>query len=64
MSTGPAPVPTSSSVIRGAHLVGSIDLPDTAVLRTASDHLGDRLPRIPDGEFGERSCLHAAVSEA
>lgn len=55
MSTGPAPVPSSSPDIRGAHLVGSVNLPDAAaVLRTVSEHLGDRLRRIPDGEVGER----------
>lgn len=55
MSTGPAPVPSSSPEIRGAHLVGSVNLPDAeAVFRTVSDHLGDRLRRIPDGEVGER----------
>ncbi len=42
-------------MIRGAHLVGSVNLPDAeAVFRTVSDHLGDRLRRIPDGEVGER----------
>ncbi|MCI0155301.1 hypothetical protein KNO15_01115 [Leifsonia shinshuensis] len=55
MSTGPAPVPSSSPDIRGAHLVGSVNLPDAAtVFRTVSDLLGDRLRRIPDGEVGER----------
>jgi hypothetical protein len=42
-------------VIRGAHLVGSVNLPDAeSVLRTVSAHLGDRMRRIPDGEVGER----------
>ncbi|WP_082518817.1 hypothetical protein [Leifsonia sp. Leaf336] len=55
MSTGPAPVPSSSPDIRGAHLVGSVNLPDAqTVFRTVSEHLGDRLRRIPDGEVGER----------
>lgn len=55
MSTGQAPVPPSSPDIRGAHLVGSVNLPDAgAVFRAVSDRLGDRLRRIPDGEVGER----------
>lgn len=55
MSTGQAPVPLSSPEIRGAHLVGSVNLPDAAaVFRAVSDRLGDRLRRIPDGEVGER----------
>ncbi|WP_111718740.1 hypothetical protein [Homoserinimonas sp. OAct 916] len=38
-----------------AHLVGSINLPDAeTVFRTASEHLGAHLKRIPDGEVGER----------
>ena len=38
-----------------AHLVGSINLPDAeTVFRTVADHLGSRLPRIPDGEVGDR----------
>jgi hypothetical protein len=45
----------SDTVIQGAHLVGSINLPDAATtFRTVSDHLGDRVKRIPDGEVGER----------
>lgn len=40
---------------QGAHLVGSINLPDAeTTMRTAATHLGDRLKRIPDGEVGER----------
>ena len=55
MSTGAAPVPSSVPAIRGAHLVGSVNLPDAAaVFSTVSEHLGDRLRRIPDGEVGER----------
>lgn len=55
VSTGPAPVPSSSPEIRGAHLVGSVNLADAeTVFRTVSDRLGDRLRRIPDGEVGER----------
>ncbi len=38
-----------------AHLVGSINLPDAdTVFRTVAGHLGSRLPRIPDGEVGDR----------
>jgi hypothetical protein len=38
-----------------AHLVGSVNLPDAeTTFRTVSEHLGGRLPRIPDGEVGER----------
>ncbi len=45
----------SIPVIQGAHLVGSVNLPDAeSVFRSASTHLGDRLRRIPDGEVGER----------
>lgn len=55
MSTGPAPVPSVVPEIRGAHLVGSVNLPDAgAVFGAVSAHLGDRLRRIPDGEVGER----------
>lgn len=40
---------------RSIHLVGSIGLPDTeTVFRTLSDTVGDRAPRYPDGETGER----------
>lgn len=46
---------TAATQPQGAHLVGSINLPDTeSVLRTAAGALGDRLRRIPDGETGER----------
>ncbi|HEY5221827.1 MAG TPA: hypothetical protein VIJ18_02090 [Microbacteriaceae bacterium] len=45
----------SPSEPQGAHLVGSINLPDAeSVFRTVSAHLGDRLRRMPDGEVGER----------
>jgi len=45
----------ASPAIRGAHLVGSVNLPDAeSVFRTVSAHLGDRMHRIPDGEVGER----------
>jgi hypothetical protein len=51
-STDHAP---ASPVIRGAHLVGSVNLPDAeTVLRTVGARLGDGLRRIPDGEVGER----------
>lgn len=40
---------------RGAHLVGSINLPDAeTVMRAAAELLGSHLSRIPDGEVGER----------
>ncbi|MDN4615086.1 hypothetical protein P5G50_11555 [Leifsonia sp. F6_8S_P_1B] len=56
MSTPDATDPVASSpVIRGAHLVGSVNLPDAeSVFRAVSARLGDRLHRIPDGEVGER----------
>ncbi len=39
----------------GAHLVGSINLPDAeTVFRTVSRHLGGSLSRMPDGEVGDR----------
>lgn len=39
----------------GAHLVGSVNFDDAeTTIRTAAEHLGDRLRRIPDGEVGER----------
>ncbi|AMM22326.1 hypothetical protein AX769_09680 [Frondihabitans sp. PAMC 28766] len=42
-------------MVQGAHLVGSVNLPDAeAVFRAAAEHLGDHLARIPDGEVGER----------
>ncbi|WP_285724973.1 hypothetical protein [Psychromicrobium xiongbiense] len=45
----------STPDVRGAHLVGSINLPDAqAVMSTVATHLGERLHRIPDGEVGER----------
>src|SRR5262245_31502039 len=41
---------------RAVHLVGSVPLPDDeAVFRTASELLGARLKRLPDGETGERA---------
>ncbi|WP_223690311.1 hypothetical protein [Leifsonia poae] len=45
----------TTPTIQGAHLVGSVNLPDAeSVFRTVSTHLGDRLRRLPDGEVGER----------
>lgn len=44
-----------SSDVRGAHLVGSVNLPDAeSVLRAVGARLGDRMRRFPDGEVGER----------
>jgi hypothetical protein len=38
-----------------AHLVGSVNLPDAeTTFRVVSEHLGDHLVRLPDGEVGER----------
>jgi SAM-dependent methyltransferase len=40
----------------GAHLVGSVPLPDAeAVFRTIGGGLGDRVRRVPDGETGPRA---------
>jgi hypothetical protein len=45
----------TTTAVRGAHLVGSINLPDAeTALRSAAEILGGRLKRIPDGEPGER----------
>lgn len=53
--TDNAPASPAAPVIRGAHLVGSVNLPDAeTVFRTVASHLGDRMLRIPDGEVGER----------
>jgi hypothetical protein len=39
----------------GAHLIGSVPLPDAeTVFRTVAHELGPFLPRIPDGETGNR----------
>jgi hypothetical protein len=47
---------STTSPIRGAHLVGSVPLTDAeGVFRTVSSALGSRLRRLPDGETGERS---------
>lgn len=41
--------------ITGAHLIGSVPLPDAeTVFRTVTRELGSNLARIPDGETGER----------
>jgi hypothetical protein len=46
---------SSPARVVGAHLVGSVPLVDAeAVFRAASEHLADRLERIPDGETGDR----------
>lgn len=43
------------SDILGAHLIGSVPLPDAeTVFRTISDALGPSLARMPDGETGAR----------
>ncbi|MCU1529327.1 MAG: hypothetical protein JWP75_3090 [Frondihabitans sp.] len=48
-------VSATEPVVQGAHLVGSVNLPDAeAVFRAATGHLGGHLARIPDGEVGER----------
>ncbi len=50
-----SPLSATESIVQGAHLVGSVNLPDAeAVFRAAASHLGDHLARIPDGEVGER----------
>ncbi len=49
------PATATRATVTGAHLVGSVNLPTADdVIRAAAEHLGDRLPRIPDGEVGER----------
>jgi hypothetical protein len=43
------------NAIIGAHLIGSVPLPDAeTVFRTVARELGPYLPRIPDGETGKR----------
>lgn len=55
MTADPIAAAPAKSGVAGAHLVGSINLPDAeTTFRTVSEHLGDRLHRIPDGEVGER----------
>lgn len=45
----------SAHAPRGAHLVGSINFDDAeTTMRTAAEHLGTHVKRIPDGEVGER----------
>ncbi len=42
-------------IVQGAHLVGSVPLPDAeSVFRTVAPALGRHLPRLPDGETGAR----------
>lgn len=54
MNSSPVSVSPLSDV-QGAHLVGSVNLPDAeTVFRTVAGRLGDRLRRLPDGEVGER----------
>lgn len=49
--------------VQGAHLVGSINFDDAeTAMRTAAEHLGGHLKRIPDGEVGER--FHWIVFQA
>ena len=44
---------TGRRLALGAHLVGSVPLPDAeSVFRTLGTELGDRLRRLPDGETG------------
>lgn len=51
------------TAVQGAHLVGSVNFDDAeTTMRTAAEHLGDRLRRIPDGEVGER--FHWIVFQA
>ena len=46
---------TTTPTVRGALLVGSINLPDAGTaIGAAAAVLGDRLKRIPDGEPGVR----------
>ncbi|MFE5293731.1 hypothetical protein ACFQ8T_16270 [Isoptericola sp. NPDC056618] len=45
----------STLTLRGAHLVGSVNLPSARdTLRTVATRLGAHARRIPDGEVGER----------
>ncbi|MFC8599592.1 hypothetical protein, partial [Isoptericola sp. NPDC057191] len=49
------PFSSSDLSLRGAHLVGSVNLPTARdTLRTVASHLGEHVRRIPDGEVGER----------
>ena len=43
------------NAVTGAHLIGSVPLPDTeTVFRSVARELGPYLARIPDGETGNR----------
>lgn len=54
MSAVPAATTTRSGVV-GAHLVGSINLPDVeTTFGAVAEHLGEHLRRVPDGEVGDR----------
>jgi len=45
----------AAAQVRGAHLVGSVNLPTAeATFRAVAAHAGTHLKRIPDGEVGER----------
>ncbi|GAA1405762.1 hypothetical protein [Oerskovia paurometabola] len=47
--------PQAAAQVRGAHLVGSVNLPTAEdTFRTVAAHAGTHLRRIPDGEVGER----------
>ena len=47
--------PQLPATLLGAHLVGSVNLPDaSSVFRAVATRIGDRLHRMPDGEVGER----------
>ncbi|GAA1708715.1 hypothetical protein GCM10009809_01140 [Isoptericola hypogeus] len=49
------PSVTSTPTLRGAHLVGSVNLPTARdTLRTVATRLGGHARRLPDGEVGER----------
>lgn len=50
-----APASSAAAQVRGAHLVGSVNLPTAEdTFRTVAAHAGTHLKRIPDGEVGER----------
>lgn len=47
--------PELPTAIHGAHLVGSVNLPDApSVFRAVATTIGDKVHRMPDGEVGER----------
>jgi hypothetical protein len=55
VSTATLNMPVSAANVRGALLVGSMPLADSAAVFTfAAQHLGHHLRRIPDGETGSR----------